>query len=211
MKSKQKFIFDENNDTYTVQLKKKKWWLLLLLLLPLLLLILQIRSTKEVVFKTIDNTSGVVLSDANVSFTYPDRNFIDFSTFKFFTFDELNVSENTDNDGFVKFEVSCTLYSKLFHKEDITTVVATGGCFQSDTLHPIYIELSDKEEFIIKLEARRKTVVFTVIDSKDNQVLPDADVVIDYYLGGQKQNSTVKSDARGVVEADILYCADNMK
>lgn len=211
MKSKQKFTFDENNDTYTVQLKKKKWWLLLLLLLPLLLLILQIRCTKEVVFKTVDNTSGVVLPDANVSFTYPNRNFIDFSKFKFFTFEDLNVSENTDNDGFAKFEVSCTLYSKLFHKEDITTVVATGGCFQSDTLHPIYYELKNKKEFVINLEARKKTVTFTVIDSYDNEVLPDADVVVDYYLDGQKQTFTGKSDARGIVQADILFCADNIE
>ncbi|MBN2891938.1 MAG: hypothetical protein JXL97_08735 [Bacteroidales bacterium] len=211
MKGKQKFIFDEDQETYTVQLKKKKLWWLLLLLLPLLLLLLQIRMHKEVVFKTIDNTSGVVLANANVDFTYPDRNFIDFSTFKFSTYEEIVVNQNTDNQGLAKFEVSYTLFAKLFHKEDETTVVATGGCFQSDTLHPVYLELKDKEEFEIILEARRQTISFTVIDCFDGQPLPNADVTVDFYLGDQKQTIIAKSDPRGIVEANILFCSDKLE
>jgi len=211
MKKKQDFIFDENKDTYTIQLKKKKFWWLLLLLLPFLLLLLQLKFTKEITFKTIDSNSGISLEGANVDFTYPNRNFIDFKSFKFATFDNLNLQNITNSDGIVKFSVSYTLFHKLFHAKDEVIVIATGGCFQSDTLRPLYFSLMKKKENELLLDARRKIIDFLVVDSQDNQVLPDADVVVDIYISGQIQSFTGKSDARGIVEAEILYCADSLK
>lgn len=211
MKGKDKFVFDENKDTYTVQIKKKRYWWLLLFLIPFLLLILQIRLKKEVIFKTIDANSEVVLPGANVDFTYTDRNFIDFSSFKFTTHEDKNEIKQTDNDGIAKFEISYTLFTKLFHSNDPTIVVATGGCFGSDTLTPSFNELKNKKEYVIKLDARRKIISFTVVDSFDNQPLPNADVVVNYYLNGQKQTFTGKSDPRGIVEADVLYCSDKFE
>ncbi|MBN2890630.1 MAG: hypothetical protein JXL97_02070 [Bacteroidales bacterium] len=210
MKKKQNFIFDENTEIYTIQLKKKNYWWLLLLLLPFLLLILQIRFSKDITFKTIDNNSGIALEGANVDFTCFDRNFIDFKSFKFATQDTINFLQSTNNQGIVVFKVSYTLFQKVFHSKDITTVIATGGCFQSDTLHPLYFDLMKQKINELKLDSRRKTLDFLVVDAFDGQVLPDADVVIDFYISGQKQSFTGKSDARGIVEAEILYCADSL-
>lgn len=210
MKKKQEFVFDENQETYTIQLKKKKYWWLLLLLLPFLLLILQLKFTKEITFKTIDSSSGIVLEGANVDFTYFERNFIDFSSFKFATQDTANVQQITNSEGIAKFEVSYTLFHKMFHAKDETTVIATGGCFQSDTLHPEFFNLIAEKVNELQLDARRKIIDFLVIDDFDKQVLPDAEVVVDFYISGQKQSFTGVSDARGIVEAEILYCADSL-
>ncbi len=210
MKKKQNFIFDENTETYTIQLKKKKLWWLLLLLLPFLLLILQIRVKKDISFKTVDNTSGVVLQGANVSFTYPVRNFIQFKPFAFASQDTAKQQKITDENGLATFEISYTLFHKFFHSKDLSTVVATGGCFQSDSLTPVFFDLMKQKENEIKLDARRKIINFFVIDKSDGQVLPDADVTVDYFLNGQKQTFSGKSDARGIVEAEILYCADSL-
>ncbi len=211
MKAKNNFTYTTDNEAYVVQLKKKNLWWLLLFLLPFLLLLLQIRLHKQVIFKTIDQSSQIVIPNATVEFSYPDRNFIDFKTFKFFTNQEINRVDTTNNQGLVKFDVSYTLYSKLFHSKDKATVVATGGCFQSDTIHPFFYELKDQKENIIELTTRKKTIVFTVIDNFDGQVLPDADVTVDYFVAGQKQTFTAKSDARGIVEAEITYCADSLR
>ncbi len=211
MKAKQNFVFNENTETYTLQLKKRRLWWLLLLLLPFLLLLLQIRMHKEVIFQTIDNSTKVVLSGALVEFKYPDRNFIDFKTFNFFTYQDIALNENTDNEGYAKFQVSYTLYSKLFHKNDLSTVVATGGCFQSDTLQPVYHQLKNKEVNVIELSARMTKIIFEVIDNYDKEPLPNADVVIDYYISGQKQTITLKSDPRGIVEAEIMFCSEKVE
>jgi len=180
-------------------------------LLPFLLLILQIRIKKDITFKTYDVQTGIVLSNSDVDFTYPDRNFINFESFKFATYSEINRQKNTNKEGLATFELSYTLFHKLFYPKDTTVVIATGGCFQSDTLNPKYFELIKKDINKIGLSARRKIINFTVIDSLDGEVLPKANVIVDYYLSGQKQTFKAKSDARGIVEADILFCSDSIK
>jgi len=211
MKKKESFVFDKTTETYVIQLKKKNYWWLLLLLIPFLLLILQIKIHKDVIFKTIDKSTAIVLPGAEVSFTYPQRNFIDFSTFKFFTFEEKNENQITDKNGLTTFKVSYTIYSKLFHSKDKSLVVATGGCFQSDTLTPFFHKLKHKKVNDIELETRSKTVSFIVIDNQDKEELPGADVEVDFYISGQKQTVKAVSDARGVVEINIIYCADSLR
>jgi len=210
MKSKNNFTYSPNNETYTVQLKKKNLWWLLLLLIPFLLLLLQIRIHEKIIFKTIDEQSKIEMQGATVEFSYFNRNFIDFKKIKFFQTDTINLVEITNQKGNATFEVSYTLYGKLFHSKDNSNVIATGGCFQSDTIHYQFYKLKNNKENIIELSARKKIINFTVIDKFDKQVLPYADVVVDYFLNGQKLQFSGKSDARGMVSAEIMYCADSL-
>jgi len=210
MKSKNQFIYTADKKTYTIQLKKRNLWWLLLLLIPFFSLLLQIRIHKTVIFKTIDEQSKIEMKDATVEFSYPARNFIEFSSFKFFTNQETKLVEITNEQGIASFEVSYTLFGKLFHSKDTALVIATGGCFQSDSLFYNFYKLKNNFENIIELSARKKIFVFTVIDNFDKQILPDADVVVDYYINGQKQQFIGKSDARGIVNVEITYCSDSL-
>ncbi len=210
MKSKQNFTYTPDKQTYTLQLRKKNLWWLLLFLVPLFSLLLQIHIHKKIIFKTIDKDSQIAMQNAVVNFSYPERNYIDFSSFKFFTKENKNLVQITNKDGIAAFDVSFTIYGKIFHSKDIATVIATGGCFQSDSLHFLFYKLKNKFTNILELSARKQTFAFTVIDAFDKQVLPNADVVINYYLNGQKQEFAGKSDSRGIVIAKIMYCADSM-
>ncbi len=211
MKGKDKFVFNKNKDTYTIQIKKRNYWWLLLLLLPFLLLILQIKIPKTILFKTVDKTNDIALADAKIKFTYPVRNFIDFSKFKFLTNTQEDATAVTGEDGRVKIKVKPTLYALLFHKTDLTTVVATGNCIQSDTLNPEYGELLTGKEYEIGLSTQKQKLNFLVIDSSDNQPLPNAEVDINYYVNGQKQTFTGRSAPNGVFVAEIVYCSEKIE
>ena len=74
MKAKKEFLYNKDKEEYVIQLKKKKYWWLLFFLLLLLPLILFIRFSKDVVFRTVDIETETNLVEANVLFTYTDRN-----------------------------------------------------------------------------------------------------------------------------------------
>ena len=117
MKAKQQFTYNETQEEYVIKLKKKTYWWLLFFLLLLLPLILLIRFQKDIVFRTIDVATETNLSDADVIFSYNDRNLIDLKTFNLFSNEPIKLEGKTGDDGIVVFEnVSYSLYSKLFHK-----------------------------------------------------------------------------------------------
>ena len=124
MKAKENFTYNETKPEYIITLKRKRLWWLLLFLLLLLPLLLLIKLKKDVVFKTIDEVNESILADADVVFTYKDRNLIDFETFSFFTKNEIIKEGKTDENGQVIFtEISYSLYSLLFFKMEKSKIM----------------------------------------------------------------------------------------
>jgi len=212
MKETEEFIYSENNKEYVIRLKEKKYWWLLLFLLLLLPLILLIKFKKDVVFKTVDNISQSSLPEADVNFYYIERNFIDFKTFSFFTKDSVNLNGKTDENGLVVFEnISYSLYSKLFFKSEKTEVVATGGCFMSDTLRPRFQTLKHLKEELLPLAPRAYSLDFQVLDNDDNQPIPDADLNSIVFMSSNQISGNGKTNSNGTGDLiDLIYCSDSI-
>lgn len=212
MKEKEEFIYNEEHKEYVIRLKQKRYWWLLLFLLLLLPLFLLINFKKDVVFKTVDNLNSSALSEADVNFFYIDRKFVNLKTFSFFTKDSVKLNGTTDENGLIVFEnISYSLYSKLFFKSDKSEVVATGGCFMSDSLMPYFHQLKHQKEEILTLEARAYDLAFQVIDSEDSQPIPDADLNSVVYITSNQVTSEGKTNSNGSgVLSNLNYCSDSI-
>ena len=206
MKKSADFTFDDESKVHVIQFKKRKYWWLLLFLLLLLPLILLIRFEKDVVFKTINAVDNSVLQGTNVEFSFLDRHFFNFSSTKFLDTDTISLQDITNTEGTVIFKnVSYSLYAKMFHSNDIAQVNATNRCFMGDSLKPKFFDLKDKEETLLKLPERTYDLDFRVIDSDDNQPIPEAKVVVTDNAGNKKEET---ADANGtVVFNNISYCS----
>ena len=164
------------------------------------------------VFRTIDITTETNLSDADVIFSYNDRNLIDLKTFNLFSKESIKLEGKTGDDGIVVFEnISYSLYSKLFHKSDLSEVIATGGCFKGDSIMPVFHNLKNRKEKLLKLPARSESLDFQVVDAKDKQPLPEADLNYSLSYSNDITKEDSKSDPHGIVEfQNIMFCSDKM-
>lgn len=212
MKETEKFVYNESKQEYVIRLKKKNYWWLLLFLLLFLPLILLIQQKKDIVFKTIDNLNNNALADADVKFFYIDRDFINLETFSFFTKDSIELSGKTDENGLIVFEnVNYSLYSKLFFNTDKSDVFATQGCFMGDSLRPYFHKLENRKEETLVLTARAYDLDFLVIDSDDNQPIPDADLSSITFISGNENQSIAKTNSNGNGDLNnLIYCSDSI-
>ncbi len=206
MKKKTEFNFNDTEKVHIIQLKKRKYWWLLLFLLLFLPLLLLIRFEKDLIFKTVNQTNMSILAGSNVKFIYTDQVFFDFSDTEFLKTDTLSFQDTTNNQGIVIFKnISYTLFSVLFHADDKAEVYATNNCFSADSLRPIFKDLKNNEETILKLKERTYNIDFQVVDKSDNQPLPEADIEL------TDQNGKIykaKTNAHGeVVFENISYCS----
>ena len=179
MQKKQSFTYKDESEDYVIKLKKKKYWWLLLFLLLLLPLLLLIRFKKDIVFKTVSQADATVLTRTYVEFSYIDRSFIDFKKKSLFTKTTINFNDTTNSEGIVEFKnVSYSLYARLFHSKDLAEVTATNSCYMGDSINPYFFKLKDKQVTVLELIGRIHDINFKVIDQDDNEVLPDAKVII---------------------------------
>ncbi len=207
MKTKENFTYETQQSEYVIKMKKRNYWWLLLFLLLLLPLLLLITMKKDVHFKTVDAINQTTLANTNVQFTYVDKQLYNFKTSSFLTHDTLHLKGVTGDDGIVIFEaVKYTVYSKLFHGGELTTVTATNDCFMGDSIRPKFHKLKNKREEILELPYRTYDYQFQVIDIDDGQPIVDADVTAE---SGNGKKWNVKTDPSGmVVLEDFPYCGD---
>lgn len=210
MKGKKNVVYNPNQSEYIVKLKKTNWWWLLLLLLPLLLLLLQIRIPAKINVGVYEQTYKTPVINATTTLTYPDRNFIDFSKFEFFTLDTIQKTQQTEENGKTKFEVSYTLYHKLFHKKDNANITVSGGCVSSASITENYFKMIKNTENQIFTRGIYRSYTFIVVDKKTKAAIPNADVEIESVIGNNSTKTSYKSDARGIVEVQVPACADKL-
>jgi len=210
MKGKKNVIYNPNQQEYIVQLKKTNWWWLLLLLLPLLLLLLQIRIPATIKVGVYEQTYKIPIVNATTSLTYPDRNFIDFLKFKFFTFDTIQKTQITDQQGITKFKVSYTLYHKLFHSKDEAKITLSGSCIYSTGITDSYFKMIRNSENKVCTNAIFRSYTFIVVEKNTKTPIPNADVEIESILGNSSSKNTYKSDARGIVESQLPACSEKL-
>lgn len=207
-RGKRKFDFKDPNVVHIVKIRKpiSLWWLLLLLL-PLLLLI---QWEKEVQFQVVNDFNGKNVVDANVNFNYLEREAYSFYSRKFFTGDFIQRKEKTDANGIAKFPgVKVTLYSWLFYHNDYTNVIAYADCFGSDTLSPASSELKNKTPYQIRIGHLKHDFIFKVINSKNREPIPDADVTLTSDANGTTNTFTAKSGVDGnAVFIGVPVCAN---
>lgn len=211
MKGKAGFTFDPKQSQYTVRLKKNNlWWLFLLLLLPLILLI---RFNKHIPYQLVDNKAHIGVAFPIVDMYYNDKNFISFNPFDFFTNKDLIFTDTANATGNGEFNVSYSLFSRLFYpKQNVRfTVRSMTSCFEADTFDRVFFGLSSIKDNIFEIGLNQELINFIAIDSSDNQVLPDAEVVLTSFSGTQQSQITDTSDARGLVSFYISSCADSFK
>ena len=209
MKGNAKFNFDPHK-TYTVKLKKNNWWWLLLLLLPLILLI---NFHKHIPYHVVDEQNNTDIAFAVVDAYHTDRQFIGFSPFGFFTHNQLMWQDTADINGKGSFDIRYSLFSKIFYtKKKITFVIhSLTQCFDNDTITTDFFKLSSISDNIFKIKVKQELVNFTIVDSMDNELLPDANVHLYVYSGKQTITLTDTSDARGIASFYIPSCADSIK
>lgn len=211
MKGKANFTFEPTQNQYTVKLKKNNLlWLLLLLLLPLLLLI---RFNKHIPYQVIDNQSHIGVAFPIVDMYYNDKNFISFNPFGFLTNKDLIFTDTANATGKGEFIVSYTLFSRFFYpKQNVQFIVRSmTNCFEADTFNRQFFKLSSSKNNIFEIRLNQELINFIVIDSSDNQVLPDAQVVLTSFNGSQQYQVIDTSDASGIVNFYISSCADSFK
>ena len=211
MKGKAGFTFDPKQSQYTVRIKNNNlWWLLLLLLLPF---ILQLKLNKHIPYQVIDSKAKVGVAYPIVKLNYNDKNFFTINPFGFFHKQDLIFTDTANVEGKGVFNVKYTLFSKLFYpKQEVRfDVMSMTECFASDTFNRVFFKLKSLKDNIFEINLEQELVEFVVIDSFDNQVLPDAKVVLTSYNGTYEIKNTDTSDARGVVGFYISSCADSFK
>lgn len=207
-RGKKTYTFKNPQDEHIVKIRKpiSLWWLLLLLL-PLLLLI---SWTKEVQFKIINELNPSVVVDANVQFSYTEKEFFSFKDMRFLTSKPIIREKANEKDGIAYFSgVKVTLYSWIFHHNDPTKVIATAECYGSDTLRPAISELKNKKPYPVELGYQRYNYVFDVISSQSKEPIPEADVTLIVKSSSESKTFTAKSGVDGkAVFMDVPVCAD---
>jgi len=206
---KKGFKYEDNQTEYTLKVRRKcKWcWLLLLLLLPLLLLI---PLKRDIQFEVIDTYNNSPVSGIKVNFEYTKRDMFNFETYKFFTREYrysayAYTSDTTDANGIaIMKNIKFTLYQWIFRNNDITRAYANNECSSLDTTITLF---KLKKTNTIYLYPTLKDIEFTVIDSTDGELLPDALVRIE----SDKYNytDTMRSRPDGTVTfLKVPYCSN---
>lgn len=194
---------------YIIKLKRSRWlWWLLLLLLPLLLLI---RCEKTVYVKTVDAQSQAPISGATVHFDYYRAYLYDQG--RFLTNDFQAFDQKSNDQGIAEFgKLKYSIYSLIFKNLSPATTFATSDCYSSDTLNPRFHHLGNKEIITLKLHPGIVPFDFQVIDSLDQQPLPDAKVDIVAELNGIQYTDSGVTGADGrVVFNKIPRCSNVLK
>lgn len=202
----QTFINSEDEAEYIVRVKSKNYWWLLLFLLLLLPLLLLLRFDKDIAFVTSDTDSKQTLQNVNVDFKYIDYSFIKTNPFGFFVSDTIKLDGQTDQNGKLVFtKVNYSLYSILFHSAENALVRASKGCQGSDTLTPVFSTLQDYIPYEIPLGRPKLTMNFLVVDTEDNEPLPEANIKV--LIEGQEFEFQTLADGTAEVK-NIPGCTD---
>lgn len=207
-RGKKKYVFKNPQQEHILKIRKpiSLWWLLLLLL-PFILLI---NWTKEVQFQVINKLNPSNTINANVKFTYTEREFFNFSDMRFMTYTNQMREVKTESNGIASFPgVKETLFSWIFYHNEPTLVIATSECFGSDTLRPSLPSLKNKKPYKVELGYLRSNFVFHVVNSQNNEPIPDAKVKLIAKSSGASQTYEAKSGVDGrALFVDVPVCSD---
>ncbi len=207
-RGKKTFTFKNPSEEHIIKIRKpiSLWWLLLLLL-PFLLLI---QWHKEVQFQVINDVNPANVVKANVNFTYVENDFFSFEHMRFLRSKTLNRDAKTEAGGIAKFPgVRVTLYSWLFYHSEPTQVIATAECFASDTLRPGISQLKNKKTHPVTLGPQKNNFVFKVINSQNQEPIPDAKVKLIVKSNTINKTFDAKSGVDGkAVFMGVPVCAD---
>ncbi len=208
MKGKNNFIFNPQDDAYTVSLKKNNlWWLLLLLLLLPLLLLIPFK--KNITVETVDADNNLPVAKSDVNLIFVDYQLFNFQTKKFFTHDTIELYEQADTTGKAYFkDVKYTLYSRLLFAGKKAEISGQNDCYYGDSLYRFH-KLKSNKIFRLAMTDRVYNYEFTVVNRENLQPIPDADV----HIVAKHNEKTLTWDKKSAPDGTVYienfpYCGE---
>lgn len=204
---KKNFVFDKGKSEYQFQLKKKNHLWLWLLLPVLFLAICCIRCERTITVTAVDDISGDVLENVEVSISH-----VDYYLYKDGRFCGGKLQCDTlitDANGMVTFEMQdCSVFSYIFCAFVKAEYTAIGNCHHLDP-SPESSLFHYTRNKILRLDPNTSDISWHIFDKETKEPLAGACVIYQYQLSGFSKTDTVKSDAAGkCILKGIPSCGD---
>ena len=194
--------YQQEYDTYTLQLvhKKRPWWLLLLLL-PLLLLI---QCHKDITVNCLEPDSQAPIEDVPVTMSYQAHLIFD----KGFVWeDSISLTQKTDENGTTVFrDLPCSVFSYIFYCLSEASFTAKSDCHQAvEEKHNFHYSWTVD----LNMQPRREDLHIQLLDLETNDPLPDGYIVYTFNELGEVKTDSAKADPSGVVTIpQMRFCAN---
>lgn len=204
---KKDFVFDKGKSEYQFQLKKKNNLWLWLLLPVLFFAICCIRCERTITVTAVDDISGDVLENVEVTISH-----VDYYLYKDGRFCGGKLQCDTlltDANGIVTFEMQdCSVFSYIFCAFVKAEYTAIGDCHHLDP-SPESSLFHYTRNKILRLVPNTSDISWHIFDKETKEPLAGACVIYQYQLSGFSKTDTVKSDAAGnCILKGIPSCGD---
>jgi hypothetical protein len=195
---KTSFKFKDDNLEYVIKVYKRNYlWWLLLLLLPLILLI---RFEKTIYVKTVDSNTNKVFPSADVKLDYV-KSYL-YSNSAFFLNDTVSIIKKSNSSGIAEFKgIKTSIYSYIFNHFTEINIQGNGACWQTDTVNKQLHYTHSGDTVLLKFKSKlvQHPIEFQVIDTEDNQPLPESNVTIFSEINGYQYIDSGKTNTNGSV------------
>ena len=204
---KKDFVFDKGKSEYQFQLKKNNHLWLWLLLPVLFLAICCIRCERTITVTAVDDVSGDVLENVEVTISH-----VDYYIYKDGRFCGAKLQCDTlitDANGIATFEMQdCSVFSYIFCALVKAEYTAIGDCHHLDpSLESSLFHYTRNK--ILRLAPNISDISWHIFDKETKEPLAGACVIYQYQLSGFSKTDTVKSDAAGIcILKGIPSCGD---